>query len=86
MLILARMAEAVAEEVDRAALPGAAQDLRDRRLQPRVRVADRELHADQAACDQASEELGPEGLGLGLADVDAEDLAPPALVHTVSDH
>ena len=61
------------------------EDLGDRRLQPGVRVADGELHADQAAGDQASEELGPERLGLGLADVDREDLAPAALMHAVGD-
>ena len=76
VLVLAGVPEAVAEEVDGAALPGAAEDLRDRRLQPGVRVGDRELDADQAALDQAAEELGPERLGLGLADVDREDLAP----------
>ena len=64
----------------------APEDLRDRGLQPGVRVGDRELHADQAARDQAPEELGPERLGLGLADIDREDLAPAGLVHAVRDH
>ena len=63
--------EAVAQEVDGAALPGAAEDLRDRGLQAGVRVGDGQLDADQAALDQASEEVGPERLGLGLADIDA---------------
>ena len=36
-----------------------------------MRVADGELDADQPARDQAAQELGPERLGLGLADVDA---------------
>ena len=85
VLVLARVPEAVAQEVDGAALPAAAEDLRDRRLQPGVRVADRELDAGQAALDEASEELGPERLGLGLADVDREDLAPPGLMHAVRD-
>src|SRR5829696_4129716 len=43
------------------------------------------MDANQPAGDQASEELGPERLGLGLADVDGEDLAPPALMHAVGD-
>ena len=34
----------------------------------------------------AAQELGPERLGLGLADVEAEDLAPAGLVHAVGDH
>jgi hypothetical protein len=38
VLILARVPEAVAEDVDRAALPAAAEDLRDRGLQPGMRV------------------------------------------------
>ena len=85
VLVLAGVPEAVAEEVDGAALPGAAEDLGDRGLQAGVRVADRELDADQAALDQAAEELGPERLGLGLADVDREDLAPAGLMHAVGD-
>ena len=40
----------------------------------------------QAARDERTHELGPERLGLGLADVDAEDLAPARLVHAVGDH
>ena len=79
VLVLASVPEAVPEEVDGAALPGAPEDLRDRSFQPGMRVTDGELHADQAAGDKAAEELGPERLGLGLADVDREDLAPPAL-------
>jgi hypothetical protein len=64
----------------------AAEDLRDRGLQAGMRVADRELHTDQAALDQAAQERGPERLGLGLADVDAQDLAAAGLVHAVRDH
>src|SRR5215217_3932383 len=45
-----------------------------------------ELDADQAPLDEASEELGPKRLGLGLADIDGEDLAPPALMHAMRDH
>ena len=82
----AGVAEAVSEEVHGAALPGAAEDLGDRGLQAGVGVGDGELDADQAARDQAREELGPERLGLGLADIDAEDLAPAGLVHAVGDH
>jgi hypothetical protein len=86
VLVLAGVAEAVPEEVDGAALPGAAEDLRDRCLQAGVGVADSELDADQAALDQRAQELGPERLGLGLADVDREDLAAARLVDAVGDH
>jgi hypothetical protein len=58
VLVLAGMPEAVPEEVDSAALPAAAQDLRDRGLQPGVRVGDGQLDADQAARDEAAQELG----------------------------
>ena len=58
----------------------------DRGLEPLVGVGDDELHADQAARHQRAQELGPERLRLGLADVDAEDLAAPGLVHAVGDH
>jgi len=85
VLVLAGVAEAVSEEVNGAALPGAPQDLGDRRLQAGVRVTDGELDADQAAFDEASEELCPERLGLGFADVDREDLASPALMDAVGD-
>jgi hypothetical protein len=86
VLILASVPQAITQEVDGAALPGAAQDLGDRRLQAGVRIRDRELDADQAALDQAAQELGPKRLGLGLADVDREDLAPPGLMHAMRDH
>ncbi len=49
-------------------------------------VGDDQLHALQAARDERTHELAPERLGLGLADVDAEDLAPARLVHAVGDH
>ena len=58
----------------------------DRRLQAGVRVGDRELHADQAALDEAAQEVAPERLGLGLADVEADDLPAAGLVHGVRDH
>ena len=85
MLVLARVAKAVPEEMDGAALPGAAEDLRDRGLQAGVRVGDRQLYADQPARDQPAEEVGPERLRLGLADVDREDLAPARLMDPVGD-
>ena len=64
---------------------GAAEHLGDRRLQAGVGVGDGQLHAGQAAGDQAAQELAPERLGLGLADVEADHLAPAGLVHAVGD-
>jgi hypothetical protein len=85
VLIAAGMAEAVAQEVHGAALPRRAEGLGDRVLQPLVSVGDDQLHADQAAGDQAPDELRPERLGLRLADVQADDLPPAGLVHAVGD-
>ena len=86
MLIAPGVAEAVAQEVHGAALPGAAEDLRDRRLQPACASEIASCDADQAALDQAAQEVGPERLGLGLADVEAENLAAAGLMDAVGDH
>ena len=58
----------------------------DRLLQPGVGVGDDQLHAGQAALDQAAQEAAPERLGLGLADVEADHLAVAGLVHGVGEH
>jgi hypothetical protein len=71
------MGERVAHPVDAAALPGGAEDAGDRRLEPLMGIGDDELHALEAALDQALEKGRPEGLGFGGADVQADDLAPP---------
>ncbi len=80
------MAEHVAGEVHGAALPGAAQHLRDRRLQSGVRVGDAQPDAGQAAGPQAAQKLPPEHFGLALADIEAEHLAPAGLVDGVGEH
>ena len=76
-----RTAAQVPEEVHCAALPRGAEHLRQRGLQSGMRVADGQLHADQAARDEAAEEFAPEHLGFGFADVQADDLAAAGLVH-----
>src|SRR3954453_1461588 len=86
VLVAAHVAAQVSEEVHGAALPRRAEDLRERRLQSRVRVGDGELDADQAARDERAQELAPERLGLGLTDVQADDLASAGLVDGVRDH
>jgi hypothetical protein len=80
VLVLARVPDAVPEEVDGATLPDAAQDLRDCRLEPGVGIGDGELGAAHAALDETSEEVGPERFVLGLADVDREDLPTACLM------
>ena len=76
----------VADEVDGAALPRAAEHPRDRVLEPLVRVRDAHPDGVEAAALERSEELAPEGLGLDFANVEADHLAPPGLVHRVADH
>jgi hypothetical protein len=82
----ADVAEHVAEEVDGAALPRAAQHLADRGLQAGVGVGDGQPDAVQTSSPQALQERAPERLGLGLTDVEADDLPAAGLVHAVGDH
>ncbi|MBA3262490.1 MAG: hypothetical protein H0T69_08495 [Thermoleophilaceae bacterium] len=86
VLVLARVPEAVSEEVDGAALPGRAEHLRQGGLEARVGVRDGELDPNQAAGDQRAQELTPERLGLRLPDVQADDLASARLMDGVGDH
>ncbi len=85
VVVLVDVPAQVAQEVDGAALPGRPEDLGEGRLEAGVRVGEGELNADQAARDQAPEEGAPERLGLGLADIEADDLAPAGLVDGVRD-
>ena len=48
-------------------------------------VGDREAHAGQPAALERTEELDPEAAGLDLADIEAEHLSDPALVHRIGD-
>src|SRR5215211_2174657 len=86
LLLAAGVAQCFAQEVDAAALPGAAEQLRDRLLQTGVRVGDDQLHAAEAALDQAAQEAAPEGLRLGLADVERDHLAVAGVVHAIGEH
>jgi hypothetical protein len=61
--------EGIAQEMDCAALPGAAQHPGDRGLEALVGVRDHQLDASQAAADQAAQALAPERLGLGRPDI-----------------
>ena len=76
------VAEHVAQEVHGAALPGAAEHLADRLLQAlRGRRRRTSCTPSGRARRRARRKLAPEGLGLGLADVEADHLAPAGLVH-----
>jgi len=56
LLLAPRVPQRFTQEVDRTALPGAAEHLADRLLQPGVRIGDDQLHAAQAALDQRAQE------------------------------
>jgi hypothetical protein len=77
------MAEHVPEELHGAALPTAAEHAGDRIPEALVGVGDAKPHAREAARLEREQELGPERLGLGFADVQAEDFADAALVDGV---
>jgi hypothetical protein len=85
LLRASEVAEHVAQEVDGAALPATAQHLRDRGLEAGMGVGDAQLDAVQPTGPQASQERPPEGLGLGLAHVQADHLAAAAVVDAVGD-
>ncbi len=61
-------------------------DLGDRPLHAFIGVEDAEQDAIQAAGQLAVQELALEILGLGLIDVDADDLTAATFVHRVGDH
>ena len=65
----------VADEVRRAALPGAGKHPLDRVPQAFVLVRDGQAHAPKPAGPQRAQELDPEGLGLDLAEIQADHLA-----------
>jgi hypothetical protein len=84
--VFAHVPERLAQEVHRAALPGAVERLRDRSLQAGVRVGHDQLHAAETALDQAAEEAAPERLRLALADVEADHLSVAGLMHGVGEY
>jgi hypothetical protein len=80
------VAEGIAQEMHRAALPWRTQHLGHGLLEALVGVGDDQLDPGQAAADQAAQELPPERLGLGRAHLQADDLPLPAGVDPVGDH
>jgi hypothetical protein len=86
LLVLAHVPERLAQEVDGASLPGTPEHLADRLLEAGVRVGDDQLHAAQAALNERAQEGAPEGLRLGLADVEGDHLPIAGLVHAVGEH
>jgi hypothetical protein len=79
------MGEGIALEVDTAPLPGGAEHLGDGRLDALVGVADDQLDPAQAAPRQLAQELRPDRLGLGCADLQAQNLATSVGVHADGD-
>ena len=70
--------EGVPHPVNAAALPGCFEHAGDGGLEAGVRVADHQPDPTKAPGTQGPQELGPEGLGFGRADAQADDL-PAAL-------
>jgi hypothetical protein len=67
-------------------LPRAAEHLGDGGLETGVGVGDDQLDTFQPASAERSQERPPERFGLGLTDVQTNDLPPSGLVHAVGDH
>ena len=76
----------VANEVHRAALPRAAKHPGDRVLEAEMLVRRTDAHPGEAALAQRAQKRDPVGLGLDLADVQADDLPATGLVDRVGDH
>ena len=70
-------ARAFALKVHAAPLPSCAENLRDGGLDALVRVGDDQLDPAQSAAGQLAQELRPDRFGLGCADLQAQNLAPP---------
>ena len=79
------MRQGVAHEVDAAALPDCAEEIGDGRIYALMGIGDHELHAAQAPASRAAQEVGPEGLALGLADRHAEHFAATVTVDAHGD-
>ena len=72
----ASVRQGVAHEVNATALPSGIQHLSDGGLNAFVGIRDHQLDATQAAAGQLAQECRPKRLGLGGADIHAENLAP----------
>ena len=70
----------VSDEMDGASLPRAGEDTFDRFLEALVLIGHRETHPRQPSGAEPAQELEPERLALGLADIDADHLTPAGLV------
>ena len=82
---LAGMRQHVPGKVNPAALPGRVEHLADRRLDALVGVRHHQLDAAQAAASELAQELRPDQLGLGRADLHAENLAPAVTIDADGD-
>ena len=84
-LIAAAVHDHVAREVDRAALPWAAEHAGDRALEPLVLIGHSQPHTVEPALLKRAQELCPERARLDLADIQADHFAHAGLVHRVGD-
>jgi len=86
-MALADPGQGVAHEVDPAALPARALHRgRDRLDEAAVGVADDQLKAAQATVLELAQQLGPEGFGLAVSDLAAQDFPSAVGTHPSGDH
>ena len=76
VLALGHVRQGVAHPMHAAALPSCAEHAGDGVAQAVVRIRDHQFDTLETALDQALEESGPERLGFGWAETQADDLAP----------
>ena len=86
VLALRDVCQGVSDPMHATTLPGSAEDSCDRVAQSVVRVRDHQLHAFEAALDQALQKARPEGFSLLRADAEPDDLAPTVARHRHSDY
>lgn len=74
------MRQNIVHEVNAAAPPGSGKHLGDGGLEAFMSIGHDQLHAAQASARQLAQELGPDRLRLGRADLHAQHLAPAIAV------
>lgn len=82
---LAGMRQDVAHEVHAAMLPGSIEHLGDGSFDALMSVGDHQLYAAKPAAGELAQERRPERLGLGRADIHAQNLAPAVTVDADGD-
>ena len=80
------MRECIAQKVNLAALPRAAEDLSGRSFEALVRVGDHELHPTQPSARERAQKARPERLRFRRSDLKPKNLVHAVGVHTHGDY